>query len=405
MGSRRSKPESATNRAPLSLSAPSCCVILIDSKERVDTPRKAQMKTRSPQLLLIVTFLLLAGNLWACKYSVRDVGFVDLASTSYRLYIITHPGKSRGDLLSRFDESNVLGEVVTTAEDHPIIEEFGIEVAEGQEIALLVSDDRRSITVELDRLDGILDSPVRKTLLKTILRAHSIVLTVEGDDPDQNAFARTETENAIARVSATMDSLPKPIDEPPHAIVIPSSHRQTERLLLWGLGIDPDDGQTHVAVLIGRLRRLGPVLTFPGTDSGQLERNLHLIGQDCECGLDSRWMQGPMVPHSWDSVQQARAMMALGFDPQNPMVQVEIRRILSRQVARLSEGSEPSGEETLVGYEEVALGGAPEKTAVEPTTVDSPSRGSVLWSLLGISLAALLAGALFLLLGSKREAR
>ncbi|HIA28301.1 MAG TPA: hypothetical protein EYN79_09380 [Planctomycetes bacterium] len=365
------------------------------------------MKLRSPPILLVMIFLLLASELWACKYSVRDVGFVNLGSRSYRLYIFKATGTGRSASLPPFEESNVIAEPVIIGEEHPAAGYLGRELVAGEEVALLIAPDGRSLTVDLDDLDSILDSPVRELLLKKILRAHSILLVVEGKDARQNALALAATEEAIVKVTSTMDSLPKPIDKPPLSIVIPLADRARERVLLWGLGIDPDDSGAHVAVLIGRCRRLGPVLSFPGTEEGQLQRNLQLIGQDCECGLDTRWMQGPMAPHRWDSVQQARAVMALGFDAMNPMVQVEIRRILARQVARAAEVAGGSGlTDPLVGYEEVTLDNAPISGEVTgPVPLATPRRGLALWFLLGLSLAALLGGVFIFLIATKREQR
>jgi hypothetical protein len=57
---------------------------------------------------------------------------------------------------------------------------------------------------------------------------------------------------------------------------------------------------------------------------------LFVIGQDCECGLDHRWMQGTMLPARWTDKMQAQVTENLGFDPENPMIKMEISSIIRR---------------------------------------------------------------------------
>ena len=106
---------------------------------------------------------------------------------------------------------------------------------------------------------------------------------------------------------------------------------QREKVLLWSLGVDLEQKSvTQIALLFGRGRKLGPVLQIPGSRQQDLWRSLEVVGNDCECGLDRSWMQGPMIPHDWSTSDEAEALAALGFDPGNPLVKAEISRILAR---------------------------------------------------------------------------
>jgi hypothetical protein len=57
---------------------------------------------------------------------------------------------------------------------------------------------------------------------------------------------------------------------------------------------------------------------------------LFVIGQDCECGLDHRWLQGTMLPARWTDEMQAQVAENLGFDPESPMIKMEMSMIVRR---------------------------------------------------------------------------
>ncbi len=57
---------------------------------------------------------------------------------------------------------------------------------------------------------------------------------------------------------------------------------------------------------------------------------LFVIGQDCECGLDHRWLQGTMLPARWTDEMQAKVAENLGFDPESPMIKMEMSWIVRR---------------------------------------------------------------------------
>jgi hypothetical protein len=78
---------------------------------------------------------------------------------------------------------------------------------------------------------------------------------------------------------------------------------------------------------------------------------MRLIGMDCECGVDLSTMKGPPIPLKWDEETQDLASMALGFDPENPMVKLEVSQILSLE----RDGPSPEtlfGKDPLFGYSE-----------------------------------------------------
>jgi hypothetical protein len=186
-----------------------------------------------------------------------------------------------------------------------------------------------------------------------------VVLLVDGEDEGANDRAYTEAQKAIERVAGLMSVMPKPVKEPPHLIRIPSKKYLEEKVLLWSLGIDVEDrSKPHVAVLYGRGRRIGPLLRGETIKEKFLFNVLLIIGADCECDLDRAWLQGVMIPLRWDDSVQARAARVLDFDPENPMVKMEVSRIVSTGPGGMYAAGrlgDPLEEDVLFGYSEEAL--------------------------------------------------
>ena len=59
-----------------------------------------------------------------------------------------------------------------------------------------------------------------------------------------------------------------------------------------------------------------------------LLNTLSIIGLDCECGLNVSWVEGTLLPVKWDQKRQAQVAKVLEFDPENPLVKIEVNRIL-----------------------------------------------------------------------------
>ena len=337
--------------------------------------------------LILVWFSIAFGmaslsEIHACKYSVRDVGFVDLGSAPYQLCICTDSKTSAA--WRRLVEEAVAEQLVDTniVARWVDIERQNIEEGVDSEsiaflrernvadypTAVLVSPDGQRNHVPLpesdaarlqSKLKSLVTSSVREQLLQRCLSHHSVVLLLEGAGTKQNRAARDIAEGAIAQIEAAMDTLPKPIDQPPVLVVVSADQARQDPVLLWSLGITQDQSaETHLIALFGRGRMMGAPLTLPDATTGQLVHRLYYVGQDCECELDRAVMQGTMIPHRWDTQSEAAAVKQLGFDPGNPLVQAEIRRILTRgpDSGRLNrEIGFPAMDDALGGYQEIEI--------------------------------------------------
>ncbi|MEE2780891.1 MAG: hypothetical protein VX431_01695 [Planctomycetota bacterium] len=344
--------------------------------------------------LATLAILLIAPHLDACRYTVRDVAFVELDDSPYRVFVIGEKSQ-RPDLAEtvrqiaaeKLQDANVILEFVDTSAiaGHPVsdylaeIKQFPAVLAVGPEQQSLVlaeglPADPTESAEQLEKLcAAFVDSPARREMFEKLAAVHSVILVVDGTEATTNAATLEMVGQTIPQVEQSLEYLPKPIKEPPHMIHLSAEEALAERVLLWSLGIDTNPtGASQVAVLFGRGRKLGPVIRFPEDPRRRLIRSLAVVGQDCECGLDRRWMQGAMVPHLWEGADEKRAIENLGFDPGNPLVKAEIDRILTRGPGsdgeRQAEWDDSLKIAPALSYQEIAL----EDPDTEPVADSGP---------------------------------
>ena len=327
---------------------------------------------------------------FACRYNVREVGFVDLGIERYRLYGYVDKN-TPAEITSSFEqisyaallESNIEAEIidVNQQKDHPAIKYLDSlqlvakprpALATGQiqtfPSAVLVSPDGQTLAVPLTKpgsaardfeqtlrsaIDDILSSPKRQEILQQVAKAYGVVLLIESVDGEQNKKAKEAARGAIKLVAGQMQYLPKPIAHPPVLIEVSQASLSQENVLLWSLGLDKDKlDQPHAAVLYGRGRWIGPIFKGEQITQDNLTAVLFVIGEDCECGFDHRWLQGTMLPARWDENLLSVAAESLGFDPESPMIKTEISWIVGR-------GSS-SYPDVPLGYQELVVESQPE---------------------------------------------
>jgi hypothetical protein len=288
----------------------------------------------------------------ACRYNVREVGFVDLRIEPYYLfgYISDETG---ADVVSKFkqiagvglENSNIEFEIINIDQQkvHPAMKLLDLQQVKSLPAAVLVSPDGQSYPVSLaerDRtleetlrsaIEDILTSPKREEILRKTIENYAVVLLIEGADALENQRAKKAASGVIELINSQMDMMPKPIAHPPVLVVMDSKSLLSEKILLWSLALDGEEAsEPHAAVIYGRGRWIGPMFKGKEITEDNLANVLFVIGQDCECGLDHRWMQGTMLPARWTDKMQAQVAENLGFDPENPMIKMEISSIVRR---------------------------------------------------------------------------
>lgn len=299
----------------------------------------------------------------ACAYNVRDVGFVDLKTMPYTLYLYvdnaTPPGVA-GDLEDALFmgllDSNVESVIVNVDVDteHEALKMLNEHKSEGFPAAILVSpkgfhrpvDIAESSRAGLDaveaQLQSLITSPFRTTLLDRLAETYGVVLLVEGSDADENIEIKDAATRSVRKIHTRMRMLPKAIANPPIVMRITADQFEAETVLLWSLGIDSTKTRgAYAVILYGRGRQMGPVLTGEAITEERLTSYLSIIGADCECGLDRSWMQGTMIPLLWSDRIQSMVSTSLGFDPENPRTKMEISMTIAKgQRNRLNGGSD-----------------------------------------------------------------
>lgn len=305
--------------------------------------------------------------LHACRYSVRDIAFVNFETDNWHLYCCVGDDTPsevvsvlRQSAYASLIDSNIEVEMVNldSSPEHPVTRYVAGWAVESSPVALLVARDGRSMLVQIPEtgayfaanvwavFEGVVSSPVRKSIRESIIDSYAVVLLVEGPDIDENERARKETDKAIGLITELMPRMAKPVEGPPQLVTVPYDSREQERVLLWSLGVlgnEPD--AASIVLLHGRGRRIGPVIRGERIAADILLGMLSVVGADCECGLDLTWSYGPMIPMAWGHDDRRYAAKTLGFDPESPIVKVEVSQILARgslTEAQMVEGSGPS---------------------------------------------------------------
>jgi len=383
------------------------------------------------QLTLILACLISMDTL-ACRFNVRDVGFVDLGSEPYRLFIFIPDGspKSEIELLkstayASYLDSNVKATILTQKDALKSKAAKFIPRELTQVQAVLISPDgKQSLPVKLteegkplavsvwDGLESVFDSTRRNLVISKVYEHYCVILITEGKNAEENQRIRNLANRVVKSISSQMDKLEKEIREPPVVEIISIKDFNSEKAFLWSMGITEIAETPQVAILYGRGRMIGPVLRDERLDERSLKAIVNTIGLNCECGLDRKWMQGPMVPQKWDDDLQKRFANHLGFDPESPVIRLEMSQILAKggkgQGVNKQASIGGSLDDLLMGYREGSLKEpeaqetqTPAKqtkseitkpTATKPDQTDSPPTRSMIGWIMLVGASVLLAG-------------
>lgn len=356
----------------------------------------------------------------ACQYNVREVGFIDTGIEPYRLIVylpenVSASGVSdlKEAMAPALADTNIRFEPVTAGTDanQPVMESARAHGISRFPAAVLVSPDGQSMPVALSEkaaslaeavstaVQGILDSPTRQEILEKCADSYGVVLLIEGPEPRTNTRARETVSAALRWIDEQSGSLPKPISKPPELVMLDRQSLAREPMLLWTLGLKAEDvNQPYAAVFYGRGRWLGPVFKGEVLTADNLTQLLSVIGADCECSLDHRWLQGTMLPVRWDETLQQKVVQSVGFDPESPMTKAEMVSIVRRSMGgagapvatgRAEEASDyPS---VLVDYREIQVGGDAAEDG-EPKTAPSSDFLPASSRMVGLAFVGSLAG-------------
>lgn len=329
--------------------------------------------------LFLILLVIWAGllDVAACRFNVRDVGFVDLGSQPYRLFCYVDEKTDAADVtllrdvsLAVYLDCNIRAEVINlkTLTNSAAKAQFDLVKGRPFPTAVLVDSTGRGLAVEIgagsgfqekiwDSLEAVSESTGRSTLLEQVVNRYGVLLLVEGKDAARNQAVRAIADRAIEIVAKAINekSLEKDIEQPPSVMVLKAADRQSERILLWSLGISETSAdEPELAILYGRARQIGSVLSGDKITMSAVSAILNTIGLSCECGLDRSWMQGHMIPSKWEDSTQSLAAKTLGFDPESPAIKMEMSQILSKSGQSRKAKEFGNGAALLAGYSEIA---------------------------------------------------
>lgn len=277
---------------------------------------------------------------YACRYTVREIGFSSLANSQYSIVVIDqnadpeskHYQKIRNDL----NNSNITLIFLNpeTDQNHPVLvlsSEKGLNLP----ATILWSPEGRIVELNpnntLSLSQQVLNSQLRNDLLKRFYNHFAFAILVESSNEELNNKAFDILTQSCSDINNRMPNMPKQVSQGAMVYRISADQWDEERILLWSLGLDETPETPQVIIIYGRGRIIGDLLAYESIMNQEVFRRLAMIGADCECGLDRKWMLGPQIPMNWPSQNRQALADELGFDVDNPMVLAEMSYILSKE--------------------------------------------------------------------------
>ncbi len=328
------------------------------------------------KLIVLILLLSVTPASFACRYTVREIGFADFGQDEYRFVLFKDGRISDADAKTFMNtaraamlDANIIVQVIDVEKDtSSIIKYYNDYEGSEKPNIILISPEKRAKAFFIDRsgnfslaiwdlIEDVLISPARKELTDNIVKAYGVILFIEGTNQKENEHARAILDKGIVEIKQIMGGLPHPVNTPPHIITIKPENTERESVMLWSLGWEKKDAaHPAMAMMYGRARRMGPILKGDRIRHDIIENMLRYIGEDCECGLDKSWMLGTMLPLRWDSKLMAAVVKHHGFDAENPMVVSEMSQIISVAPQTTSDAGKPN---LLYGYSEnrIKVGG------------------------------------------------
>ena len=369
--------------------------------------------------------LLPTGITWACRYTVRDIGFVELRGAEYSLVLSEGGDTTQATASFRLPDGwaeSLAGELGGSN----LRWQWGASQEPGSRLALELNGARAVTATLVDRQGRQLDlglwhrrgrdesadaeddlagllrllfSPTRERMSREGIGAFAHLVVIEGTDPELNERAWAIALEAGAAIRKIEPMLPRPIAFPVRVERIDRSQRLGDPVFEWSLGGEPvredvvdSPRAPMLAVVYGRGRLAGPAMVGDAIGIHETLAQLALVGESCECETDRRWVEERILPHRWTGGDRQQASASLGFDPESPLVRAEMIRIVSQGVrdaaARAARDSAtPEGaartasgaiENWLLGYDESELrayGADAAAAGGAPTVVESGAAG------------------------------
>lgn len=294
-------------------------------------------------IILLITLAGISLPSLACRFTVREIGFSTLSQTNYTFVVIDNgSGGSNATLktLQAYKKNSNIGVIHFNEESdqhNPIVQlakRKGLAIpsifllSPTNRICLLGSGNQNMKRVFTET---VLDSPLRKKLREDTETTFAYVISIDGLDQGKNKKALKLINAACRQLKELMPLMPKEVKRAPLVVRLTKEDFEKEKVLLWSLGIDTISEEPQAIIIYGRGRMMGNALNYQQIEDSLVYRYLSMIGADCECGLDRKWMLGVQIPMVWDADCRQSLAEELGFDVDNPSILAEMSRIISKE--------------------------------------------------------------------------
>ena len=180
-------------------------------------------------LITCLIGILYSLNIFACRYTVREIGFSDIGSIPYILYIYTKsdmPEKDNSTIkklsFALLFETNIKPEIINIDEERDSITQYHLNKYNIHSFpsALFVSPYGESMICSLNYpgrsfdesvwllLENLASSTIRNSITDMLLRSYCIVLMIEGKDARKNENTIHEAKEAISEITPVLDQMP-----------------------------------------------------------------------------------------------------------------------------------------------------------------------------------------------------
>ena len=297
---------------------------------------------------VVFTFFGPAPAAQVCKYSVRDLGFVDLVPPPFRL-VLVHNGAT---ILQAQHQELAIGKglvhgnirlVKVSAEELKTNGEFrGIQLpgklAQPQ-FWLTGPDDRAVPFKPTTFMRDLVQSPMRHAIQHEVTHSLAVVLLLESTNDAANQAARAKAEKVLAIVNKVKMNFDKAPAGEIKLLALPVVNRPQERWTLWGLGEEPAASDTpKIAVLFGKMRRAGALFVGADWPEAELFDRMATLSQSAELELDRQQFFGSALPFVGSSDWQEKLADNLQFDPHSGAVKAEISALLKKAPQQMGQG-------------------------------------------------------------------
>lgn len=330
-----------------------------------------------------------------CKYSVRDVGFVEVHSFGWQLTLAKPDGISESEFVEldkqihsvlektnvshlwvSLDSQSFQNQIASVKNPAQNAAEITGILSNTKDQCHVFSDwdlTRENRSRTLQALELLVGDPIRNQILNGCSRSLCVVVLIEGNDVGANARAGKLLTATTQKLEKQMWLLEKPTESPPQSLLISVDQTAEATWLKRTLGL-PDPNQPCFGIFYGQGRRLGEWIPLKDATVDKLVGRASICGGDCECDLDRDWLYGHQFIHRWEKSLERQAEETLNFDPHAAYVKSEVATIVRK--AGRNAGNTPSinlGPGLIIHDLEPLESNSQPPQKVEPNASQSPS--------------------------------